>query len=255
MQPECRGLHDRRHQHAVSTYGSVQSNGYNRVAVPEHVRIAVRSTALAGCRLSRSLCKRRYQSVDPLTLDTMAPELAERLRPTVARLGYLGDLFGIAARQPEILSANLDLAVAIRSKLDETALEVLVLTVSALTRNHYEQYQHEQLCARRGYGDAWIAECIACARGPIAIVDPLTAEQRVLRNLAYDTMRELGHDCAMVVRQTEAALGSKTTIAALNAIGYYLNVGLVANALSVPSPASPHLPPQPTGGSFEASPG
>ena len=179
--------------------------------------------------------------MDPLTLEQMDPLAASLLRPVVERLGYLGDLFGISAHQPAVLAAVMQLAGALRASLPEADFEVLALTVSALTGNLYEQYQHEQLCARRGYDESWIEQCVGLEPGSDGATDALTSSQLLLRQLAQDCVHPSPTGPAGSLEAVQRELGPQTTVAALHTIGYFVHAATVSRALGVTSPVPPYL--------------
>ncbi len=49
-----------------------------------------------------------------LSLDELAPELAEKLRPRVSRLCYLGEFFACAGHQPAALAGFVDFSEALK---------------------------------------------------------------------------------------------------------------------------------------------
>jgi len=176
-----------------------------------------------------------------LGADALPHDLAERLRPRMERLGYLGEFFRCAAHQPRALLSFMALTDDLKEALPDRITEVVALTVAAALENAYERVQHERLSLKLGFGEAWVREVEAGARGNArdAALEMAEAErlvQRLARALVERHGRGVGDELEAVVR----ALGAPAAIAVLMLVGRYVTHALMANALELAPPvASP----------------
>src|SRR5213596_3824964 len=96
------------------------------------------------------------ERIQRLSAEEMPPELSERLRPRVERLGYLGEFFRCAAHQPAALISFMAFTDDLKQALPDRITETVALTVSTELGNAYERHQHERLSIKLGFGEAWI---------------------------------------------------------------------------------------------------
>lgn len=170
-----------------------------------------------------------------LSVEEMHPLLAQRLRPRVERLGYLGEFFRCAAQQPKALLAFLDLTEALKESLPDRLTEVVALTISSAMDNAYERVQHERLCLKLGFGEDWIRRVEA--RGDKA---ELAEDERLVQRLVVAVLERKGHNTTRELEEMVRSIGPERTIAILMLVGRYVSHALMVNSLAleppVPSP-------------------
>ncbi len=176
----------------------------------------------------------------------MPRELAERLRPRVERLGYLGEFFRCAAHQPRALLSFMALTDDLKEALPDRVTEVVALTVAAALDNAYERVQHERLCLALGFGEAWVREVLARARAGEAAAaggGQMSAPEQLVQRLALAMIERQGHRVARELDAVVAVLGPAAAVAVLMLVGRYVTHALMVNALAlappVPSPLEP----------------
>src|SRR5207245_11385082 len=98
----------------------------------------------------------RAAMIPRLSQNELPPEVAALLRPGVERLGYLGEFFQCAAHQPAALLSFMAFTEDLKHALPDRLTETVALTVSGELENAYERHQHERLCLKLGFGDAWV---------------------------------------------------------------------------------------------------
>jgi hypothetical protein len=178
-----------------------------------------------------------------ISSDALPPILAEKLRPRIERLGYLGEFFRCAAHQPEALTSFMAFTEDLKRALPERIAEVVALTVSTELANAYERHQHEQLCLKLGFGEQWVRRVESLdggARTTPPAPDALSDDERCVQALTVAVLRRGGHRTAPELEQVVLALGHQSAIAVLMLIGRYVTHALMVNALEleppVPSP-------------------
>lgn len=180
-----------------------------------------------------------------LSAEEMPRELADRLRPRVERLGYLGEFFRCAALQPRALLSFIALTDDLKEALPDRLTEVVALTVSGAMRNQYERVQHERLCLKLGFGEAWVREVEARADGRRSSEGGGTMEEgeRVVQRLTLALIERRGQSVGAELAAVVGALGAPAAMAVLMLVGRYVTHALVVNALElappVPSPLGP----------------
>ena len=92
-----------------------------------------------------------------LGLDALDPKLAGLLKPTVERLGYLGEFFQAVGHVPEAVLQFMEYTKAVKTPLTDAENEVLALAVCSALAGDYERIQHERLSSRLGFSNDWIA--------------------------------------------------------------------------------------------------
>lgn len=172
-----------------------------------------------------------------LSEDEWTPEVAELLRPRVARLGYAGEFFKCAAHQPDALVSFMTFTEDLKRALPDPLTEVVALTVSTELENAYERHQHERLCLALGFDEAWIraVEALDPARAAA-----LSDAERAVQTLALVVVRRHGKHASDELDALVRAVGAAQAMAVLMSIGRYVTHALMVNALDlappVPSP-------------------
>lgn len=161
--------------------------------------------------------------------------LQEELRPRVERLGYLGEMFQVAAHQPEALTTFHRLTDQLRSALPSEAAETVALTVAAATGNDYERHQHERLALKLGFSEEWIRSITSLEAG--------TLVQRTVLALLEDRGRGAGP----LVDELAETEGDAYAVAVVLFTGRFLMHATFVNALGLEPPV-----PSPLGGSGQA---
>ncbi len=178
------------------------------------------------------------QLISRLSSGEMPPELAEILRPRVERLGYLGEFFQCAAHQPRALISFLAFTEDLRQALPETLTEVVALSVSCLMNNRYERVQHERLCLRLGFGEAWLRE--------VTSLEPeggclLSSEERLVQRLVIAVVERKGHETRPELEAVIRVIGPVKAIAVLMLVGRYVTHALLVNSLALEPPVESPL--------------
>ena len=168
-----------------------------------------------------------------LSLDELAPELAGKLRPRVARLGYLGEFFACAGHQPAALAGFVDFTEALKEALPARLTQLLALSVAGELGNDYEKNQHERLARRLGLARAWIAA--VNARDPEHAVG-LDATDRAAQALALAVVRRAGRGVARELETVVERLGAELAVGVLLVIGRYVAHAAFVNALEIRPP-------------------
>lgn len=176
-----------------------------------------------------------------LSPDALRADVAEMLRPRVARLGYLGEFFTCAAHQPAALMSFMAFTEDLKRALPDRLTEAVALTVATELGNAYERHQHERLSLTLGFGEAWIRAVMALqpdvdSPAPAELSD---AERRV-QALTLAVLRRHGHGTSGEFESVVASIGHEQAIAVLMLIGRYVTHALMVNCLElkppVPSP-------------------
>ncbi len=170
------------------------------------------------------------ERIPRVRFEDLPAALAAALRGRVERLGYLGEFFQCAANVPDVLLAFHELTDALKRAMPERVTEVVALTVATRLDNAYERHQHERLCQRLGYGDAWIRAVEALDTEALPDVD--AAVQR----LVLAALARHGHAVDAELDAVIERLGAPAAIAVLISIGRYVTHSLVVNALALAAP-------------------
>jgi alkylhydroperoxidase family enzyme len=159
-------------------------------------------------------------------------ELALSLRPRFERLGYVGEFFKCAAHQPPALMAFMTFTEELKRALGDRLTEVVALTVSAELQNAYERHQHERLCLKLGFGDAWIRA--------VEALDPssggLSDAERAVQTLTLAVLRRHGKDTSRELDAVVQVVGPATAVGVLMQIGRYVTHALMVNCLDLAPP-------------------
>jgi hypothetical protein len=180
-----------------------------------------------------------------LSAEELPPDLADRLRPRVERLGYLGEFFRCAAHQPRALLSFMALTDDLKEALPDRITEVVALTASGAMRNQYERVQHERLCLKLGFGEAWVREVEARADGPVGAAPGGAGEmaeaERLVQRLTVALIERRGHGVRAELEAVVGALGPPAAMAVLMLVGRYATHALVVNALELSPPVTSPL--------------
>jgi len=175
----------------------------------------------------------RDDGIPRIDYDALDPALRDSLKPTVDRLGYLGEFFGVAAHVPGAIPAFMQYTGAVKAPLADAENEVLALTVCGMLEADYERIQHERLSKRMGFSLAWIAA--ACGR-PGSSVSTLTETERALQALAQSAVSSHGLRCEGELRAVVNLIGPEKAVAALLQISRFMGIALMCNALALELP-------------------
>jgi alkylhydroperoxidase family enzyme len=167
-----------------------------------------------------------------LEMDDLRPDLSDRLRARVARLGYLGEFFKCMGHQPDALIAFHQFTESAKEGLDKRMVELIALTVASIVGNAYERNQHERLSVRSGFGREWVkaVECLEPA------TEGLTDEERTVQRFVIAAVASNGRGAASQFEDVVDAIGPTSALAVLFVIGRYLMHGLVVNTLELAPP-------------------
>ena len=165
--------------------------------------------------------------------DDLDASLREFLKPTVDRLGYLGEFFQVAAHVPNAVPAFMQYTGAVKAPLADAHNEVLALTVCGMLEADYERIQHERLARRLGFSLDWIAA--ACGR-PGANVSHLREDERALQALAQAMVTSQGLRCKPELDAVVRLLGPQKAVAALLQVSRFAGIALLCNALALTLP-------------------
>lgn len=178
----------------------------------------------------------------------LSAELADLLQPRIARLGYLGGFFAVAARQPNALVGFIRFTEALKAVVPDDLGEVVALRVATRLGNAYEQAQHEALARTHGKSEAWLAAVTEFQAGAGAPSDELSADERLVRNLSDAVLADAGHGVREVVTAAAERFGADTTVALILLISRFVAHAHAANAFELIDPlgASSAAVPTPT---------
>lgn len=168
-----------------------------------------------------------------LGLEELAPELAEKLRPRLERLGYLGEFFACAGHQPAALAGFVDFTEALKQALPARLTQLVALSVAGELGNDYERNQHERLALRLGLERAWIAA--VNERDP-EHASAFDATDRAAQALALAVVRRSGRDVAGELADVVDRVGAEQAVGVLLLIGRYVAHALFVNALGIRPP-------------------
>ena len=172
-------------------------------------------------------------SIPRLSHDDLDASLKELLKPTVDRLGYLGEFFQVAGHVPNAVPAFMQYTGAVKAPLADAHNEVLALAVCGMLEADYERIQHERLARRQGFTLDWIA---AASGRPGASVSHLKEDERALQALAQAVVTSQGLRCKPELEAVVRLLGPQKAVAALLQISRFAGIALLCNALSLSLP-------------------
>ena len=175
----------------------------------------------------------RDDGIPRVSYDALDPSLRDSLKPTVDRLGYFGEFFGVAAHVPGAIPAFMQYTAAVKAPLTDAYNEVLALSVCSMLEADYERIQHERLSRRLGFSTAWIAA--ACGR-PGSNVSELSETERALQALAQSAVSSHGLRCESELRSVVELIGPEKAVAALLQVSRFMGIALMCNALALELP-------------------
>ena len=168
-----------------------------------------------------------------LGLDQLDDELRSFLKPTVDRLGYLGEFFQVGAHVKGAIPAFMQYTAAVKAPLADAHNEVLALTVCYMLEADYERIQHERLARRLGFSLPWIA---AAEARPGAHASELAEDERALQALAQATVTSQGLRAGPELESVTRLLGAQKAVAALLQISRFVGIALLCNTLALKLP-------------------
>lgn len=172
-------------------------------------------------------------AIPRLSFAQLDPALADFLKPTVDRLGYLGEFFQTIGHVPLALRQFMEYTKAVKAPLANNLNEVLALAVCAASGARYELVQHERLAQRLGFTLEWIAAAEGVPGVGPGVLDD---EERVVRELALAMLQDLGRGAAEAIERAQAMLGPQRAIAALLQITRFTMIASLCNALDLTLP-------------------
>jgi carboxymuconolactone decarboxylase family protein len=190
-------------------------------------------------------------SIPRLESEQLTPNVAEMLAPRIKRLGYLGEFFKCAAHQPDALVSFMAFTEDLKHALPDRLTEVVALTVSTTLENAYERHQHERLCLKLGFGEAWIRavedrppplarDAGEPRRGLRRESGAMQPTEMLVQDLTLAVLDRHGKNTTAELDAVVAAIGPQQAIGVLMLIGRYVTHALMVNALDlappVPSP-------------------
>lgn len=168
-----------------------------------------------------------------LAFEQLDPRLRDYLKPTVDRLGYLGEFFQVVGNIPDAMLQFMEYTKSVKAPLSESENELLALTVCAALGADYERIQHERLAQRLGATVPWIA---AAEDRPGSDPSTLKSEERLLRTLALAIVTRAGASCESEIQAVVTALGPGKAVAALLQITRFMTIACLCNALHLTLP-------------------
>jgi alkylhydroperoxidase family enzyme len=171
----------------------------------------------------------------PLDFEELAPDVQKVLAPRVARLGYLGDFFRYAGRQPGALLAFNQFTEQLRAALPDRLAEVVALTVAGSLGNRYERHQHERLCVNLGFERRWIEDVLTLAPSPTSYLEP---DEQVVQASVLGVIGDRGRDAEREIAMLIDSIGPDLAVAVLLLTGRYVAHALFCNALAIEPPVS-----------------
>jgi alkylhydroperoxidase family enzyme len=167
-----------------------------------------------------------------LSFGELSPELRTRLQPKVDRLGYLGEFFQVAGRQPDALASFIDFTEAAKSGVSEDLAELVALSAATVLGNAYEKYQHEHLALNVGLSREWVREIERLSgKAP-----PLTEVQRVVQEYVVVALRNSGHDALPALVDVVNTCGEDVAVAVMLLLARYVGHAVVVNSCGIEPP-------------------
>lgn len=173
------------------------------------------------------------QAISRLELDAMDPALAGYLRPRVARLKYLGEMFKCAAHAPQVLLSFMHFTDALKGALPDRLTEAAVLTVASVMKNAYERNQHERLSVRLGYGRDWVAEVEKLDPDRAAL---MSEPERAVQRYVIAAIESRGLACQAEFEALAKLLPPGEAMALVMLTGRYITHALLVNTLQLAPP-------------------
>jgi alkylhydroperoxidase family enzyme len=168
-----------------------------------------------------------------IAFEQLPEELRDRLAPRVARLGYLGEFFQVAAHQPEALAGFIDFTEALKESVPSRLIEPIALTIASESGNAYEQVQHERLALKLGFTEAEVRALVTEG----ASHEDFAPEERAAVKLARQVRTAGGGECP-AYEELERLVGEKVSVGCLMAAVRYLAHATMANTWGLAPPVS-----------------
>jgi alkylhydroperoxidase family enzyme len=171
-----------------------------------------------------------------IDLADMPDALQARLAPRVARLGYLGEFFRVAAHQPEALQHFVAFTEALKAALPPRTVEIVALTVATLTGNDYERVQHERLALDTCMTETEVRQVIEGT-----LTEPtFTDGERLAAEVAATIVATRGRAAEEPLAELTQTTDTNYAVAVVLTVARYLAHAAAANAWQltppVPSP-------------------
>lgn len=173
------------------------------------------------------------KSIRRLELADMREDLRAYLKPRVARLKYLGEMFKCAAHAPGVLLSLMHFTDELKKALPDRISETAVLTTATLMENRYERNQHERLCIRLGYGADWIRDVERLQPGEASLLD---ADERAVQRYVMAAVRTRALEAEREFDEVVVRLGESQAMALVMLIGRYVTHALTVNTLRLAPP-------------------
>jgi alkylhydroperoxidase family enzyme len=163
---------------------------------------------------------------------TLSDSLAAMLAPRVARLGYLGGFFAVAARQPEALAGFVTFTEELKQALPDELAEVVALRVAHRLDNAYERSQHIVLSRKTGMSDAWVQAVLSGH----ADSEILTLQQAAVLRLVDALVEGVGHNASDELNAVVEECGEDLTVGLVLLASRYYAHAIAANAFGLIDP-------------------
>jgi hypothetical protein len=175
------------------------------------------------------------KAIPRLELAEMAPEVQQRLKPRIERLGYLGEFFKCTANAPEVLTSFFDFTEIAKNALPARIAEAVALTVAGFMGNAYERNQHERLCVKLEFGKDWVA---AVNRLDPDHAPDLSDAERSVQRYVLAALERRGHDVEREFEAVARALSPAEAMTVVMFAGRYVAHALVVNTLRLEAPVA-----------------
>jgi len=163
-------------------------------------------------------------------------DLKALLEPRFVRLGYIGEFFQLGAHQPAALGHFIGLTETLKETLPAVLTELVALTIATWAGNAYERVQHERLCLKLGFTEAWITTVEALAPETADLAPVERAAQRLVLAAVTSQGRAAQDEAAAFLTLTDP----QTLVGVMFTIARYLSHAVFCNTLGVAQPfASP----------------
>jgi hypothetical protein len=168
-----------------------------------------------------------------LEFEELEQSLATVLSGRAQRLGYLGEFFRVMGHQPSALKGFVEFTEAAKAALDKRLVELLALTMATHFENTYEQYQHERLSVRLGFGRDWIRDV---ERLNPEAASTLTGLERQVQRFALLSAKTNGGSGQQELEDLVKVLGASRSVAVLMIVGRYISHAYIVKVLGLQPP-------------------
>jgi alkylhydroperoxidase family enzyme len=175
-----------------------------------------------------------------IRFEHLPDELKGRLEARVARLGYLGEFFQVAAHQPGALAGFIDFTEALKQAVPDRLVESIALTIASASGNAYERVQHERLALKLGFTEAEVRALVdGRAESP-----EFAAEELLAVELARQVRTAAGGRCP-AYDELEQQVGEEVAVGCLMTAVRYLAHATMANTWGLAAPVASPLEAEP----------